>query len=604
MTKRLRGWKKDVELGLAERPDAEAEDPSPFATKLLSHWAHGTLSAKAIQELAHLAQLGGTSHAEVAALAKSGNYGENPGNIHKAIMQTFLPNVSIPAGFDVEVPCLDPKTSQASTSTASIFLPHTMFSALYEHYPTKWAELFCPPKLEEFWKGVESKKDDRLKGHPLKKRENWRTQTIPIFVHGDGAEFMTRDSLMIYSFGCVLNLFGSLDSHLLMGVFPKVATTKDTWPALWKWFSWSFHALQKGFHPSRDPDGKPLEKGSPFYPHKGEALASSFTAAIWTIIGDQEFFSLQLGLPHWASKNPCHQCNCTSKSGDLPYSWLDPDVFTYVNTKVAKANPSSTHPIFSIDGVTSRMVRGDGLHILFTKGLYAHLLGSCLHYMCWFDPITGHQVVKPQERLAVIFTEVQKFYKVQGAGTVLTNLKLSMFTNEKSPHQSHAFLDAKGGECKWLAPALLEVMKKMLGPERDHHAHMIQCVEIMVQLVFLWDSADIFLTEAEEEFTMSLCNSFLQEYTYLNHWAETSGRKLFHIVFKHHTFIHLCLGAAEMNPRFHWCFKSEDFVGAIARLAHSCTSGVASTRLSTKVLPKYAILLHLLLTREGFSMEG
>ena len=187
---------------------------------------------------------------------------------------------------------------------------------------------------------------------------------------------------------------------------------------------------------------------------------------------------------------------------------------------------------------------------------------------------------------------------------MLTNLKLSMFTNEKSPHQSHAFLDAKGGECKWLAPALLEVMKKMLGPERDHHAHMIQCVEIMVQLVFLWDSADIFLTEAEEELTMSLCNSFLQEYTYLNHWAETSGRKLFHIVFKHHTFIHLCLGAAEMNPRFHWCFKSEDFVGAIARLAHSCTSGVASTRLSTKVLPKYSILLHLLLTREGFSMEG
>jgi hypothetical protein len=358
MTKRLRGWKKDVELGLAERPGAEAEDPNPFATKLLSHWAHGTLSAKAIQELAHLAQLGGTSHAEVAALAKSGNYGENPGDIHKAIMQTFLPNVSIPAGFDVEVPCLDPKTSQASTSTASIFLPHTMFSALYEHYPTKWAELFCPPKLEEFWKGVESKKDDRLKGHPLKKRENWRTQAIPIFVHGDGAEFMTRDSLMIYSFGCVLNLFGSLDSHLLMGVFPKVATTKDTWPALWKWFSWSFHALQKGFHPSRNPDGKPLEKGSPFYPHKGKALASSFTAAIWTIIGDQEFFSLQLDLPHWASKNPCHQCNCTSKSGDLPYSWLDPDVFTYVNTKVAKANPSSTHPIFSIDGVTSRMVRG------------------------------------------------------------------------------------------------------------------------------------------------------------------------------------------------------------------------------------------------------
>jgi len=38
-----------------------------------------------------------------------------------------------------------------------------------------------------------------------------------------------------------------------------------------------------------------------------------------------------------------------------------------------------------------------------------------------------------------------------------------MFTNEKAPHQQRAFLDAKGGECKWLAPALplLQVMKKM-----------------------------------------------------------------------------------------------------------------------------------------------
>ena len=47
---RLRGWKKDVETGLAERPDI-----------VELHWAHGSLSAKAIQELAHLSQLGGTS---------------------------------------------------------------------------------------------------------------------------------------------------------------------------------------------------------------------------------------------------------------------------------------------------------------------------------------------------------------------------------------------------------------------------------------------------------------------------------------------------------------------------------------------------------------
>ena len=35
----------------------------------------------------------------------------------------------------------------------------------------------------------------------------------------------------------------------------------------------------------------------------------------------------------------------------------------------------SNHEIFTIPGVSSRMVRADGLHVLFTKGILAHLLG-------------------------------------------------------------------------------------------------------------------------------------------------------------------------------------------------------------------------------------
>ena len=361
MVKRLRGWKKDVETGLAERPDIVEEDPSPLATKLLSHWAHGSLSAKAIQELAHLSQLGGTSHEEVSTLAKAGNYGSNPGNVHKAIMQAFLPNVGIPPGFNVGVPCIDPKTSKATEATASIFLPHTMFAALAENYPAKWQELFCTEKLEEFCVEVESRKDDRLKKHPLKKRSQWRCTTIPLFVHGDGAEFQSRDTLLIFSFGSILNLFSSLDSHLLMGVFPKSATTAHTWEPLWQYFAWSFDALQKGMHPSKDCWGEPLEKGSPFYPMRGKPLVpGGFCAAIWCIIGDQEYFSNVLKLPHWASKRPCHQCNCTSKDGVLPYTMLDAAAFNHVDSDMARASPKSSHPIFSIGGVTSRMVRGVG----------------------------------------------------------------------------------------------------------------------------------------------------------------------------------------------------------------------------------------------------
>eukprot|EP00438_Fugacium_kawagutii_P003468 Skav217399 [mRNA] locus=scaffold532:724880:732954:+ [translate_table: standard] len=215
-------------------------------------------------------------------------------------------------------------------------------------------------------------------------------------------------------------------------------------------------------------------------------------------------------------------------------------------------------------------------------------------------------LVKREDKALNISGEglVQKLDKLQGAGAQLTNLRLSMFTSETSPHQSYAFLDAKGGECKWLAPALLEVMRNLLKPDRAIHATMVACLEAMVQLVSLWDGAGIFLTETGYDLTMSLCNAFCQEYTHLHKWAQDEDRMLFNVVRKHHTFIHLCLEAKFLNPRYHWCFKSEDFVGAMAKLGHSSSHGVASQKLSTKVLPKYAILLHLLLTREGFSFDG
>ena len=75
---------------------------------------------------------------------------------------------------------------------------------------------------------------------------------------------------------------------------------------------------------------------------------------------------------------------------------------------------------------------------------------------------------------------------------------------------------------------------------------------------------------------------------------------MFHVVIKFHTFLHLIQGAKFLNPRFHWCFRSEDFVGKVAKVGHSVSMGTKSTRLSLKVTQKYVFLLHLRLTRDGF----
>ena len=91
-----------------------------------------------------------------------------------------------------------------------------------------------------------------------------------------------------------------------------------------------------------------------------------------------------VGLPHWQSNYPCWECDASLKEEASRHGkWVkeieqEKQNFVRVTSKEVRRNPRSAQPLFSLDGVTTRLVRGDGLHILFTKGVYAHLLGSVL----------------------------------------------------------------------------------------------------------------------------------------------------------------------------------------------------------------------------------
>ena len=76
-------------------------------------------------------------------------------------------------------------------------LPHMVFASLTSY--SSFSALFGVESLETFWRDAEKCGDDRL-DHPMKV-QGWRKKTIPLFVHGDGVEYQTRDSLMVWSWG-------------------------------------------------------------------------------------------------------------------------------------------------------------------------------------------------------------------------------------------------------------------------------------------------------------------------------------------------------------------------------------------------------------------
>ena len=607
-TKRLRGWSLQKELATPhpcerDTPSSSSKSPSQLATKLLSLWAHGTLSAVMVQQIAHLALLDGASHSDLYTISKTGNFGQFTGNVHRDLMHEFAANICVDI-HPVITTYVDPKSSTLEEGIATMLLPHVLFSNLEKGYTSRFDELFCGKDLESFWNGALEKEDERLLNHPcLMDSSDWKQKTIPIFIHGDGVEFQERDSLMVWSWGPLLSKASSLETNMLIGAIPKSCTASGTWSPLMQILVWSFNALLMGLHPSVDNFGNAFAKKSKFDLVKGQPLTHmGYRCVIWSIQGDHEFFSNTLGLPHWRRPSPCWECDALNLDDAPLEKWvknLKPDLqnFNRVTHAMSVESPPSDHPLFGVPGVTSLMVRGDALHILYTKGVYGHLLGSILHYICWKNGPGRPQVVAPCKRLALIFTNIQKHYKELGSNTRLTNLRLSMFTSEKTPHANHAFLTAKGAECKHLAPALKKVCDDVFDIDNPVEKNMISALEGLIAVSDMFDTADVIPSNGDWLIMMAHINLFFDSYDALNAWALAEGRNLFHVVMKHHTLLHLIENAQFLNPKITWCFKSEDYVGKISRIGHSVAMGVRSTKLSEKVMAKYILMLHLCFTR-------
>ena len=151
-----------------------------------------------------------------------------------------------------------------------------------------------------------------------------------------------------------------------------------------------------------------------------------------------------------------------------------------------------------------------------------------------------------------------------------------MFSDPQNPWKRAADLDCKGGEAKHLLPALLPVLRRLFALEKERELKMISACTCLEKLVALWDQIGPVPTQEEYNESLSLGKSFLDEYAWLNQWSLEKGRNSFN--------------------RLQWCFKPEDFVGQVSRVARSISMGVASARLSQKLAPKYRVLLHFIIT--------
>jgi len=260
--------------------------------------------------------------------------------------------------------------------------------------------------------------------------------------------------------------------------------------------------------------------------------------------------------------------------------------YVFLSPQQALLEKRSSHPLFSIEGVSTALVRGDSLHILYSRGVASHLAGSLIHYLAFFDG-TKRQKVNPSQRINAMFSRIKQLYTERNVTSRMTNLRLSMITDPSKPHKNYACLEAKAAETKHLLPCLLQLIQEALPEEEPIHETMIGCLTAFIEIQDLYDAIGMFPSPAEYGQACSLAKRFFDSYHDLHQWALLKGRKLFHVTFKFHSFKHLVLNSKYLNFRAHHNFRAEHFVGQISVLSHSCSFGVKTSKLCSKVNQKF-----------------
>ena len=254
-------------------------------------------------------------------------------------------------------------------------------------------------------------------------------------------------------------------------------------------------------------------------------------------------------------------------------------------------NRLSPHRVFQIPGVTRHNVAHDALHVFWCKGVSAHARGSALHSMIYpRRGVIGKDAAK--ERIGFIFNRAKTLYDEHDCGTRLSNLRLSMvLPDTDAPWANPPVLKSKGAECKHFVPVLAQISHELSVSEEDRMRS-----DLLSKLAALsehFDACPMIPSEAKADEADTMMREILSLHQKLHDLAAAQDSPRYHIVFKHHMASHLVRNFRFLNCRASWCFRSENFVGLMAKCAHACAFGSSPLELARKVMRKWRFMMHI-----------
>ena len=144
----------------------------------------------------------------------------------------------------------------------------------------------------------------------------------------------------------------AMDASWLIAAYVKSTTAKlkdhgvDTWEEIHRETVWSLWWAFKGIHPELDSRNQPFPLGSRFAAKAGQSLhPKNIKLVVWDLPGDQEYFSLVLGMPHWNCNQFCWECDASRTNPAMMRNNFKPDCqWALKDPRVECVESSTNHP--------------------------------------------------------------------------------------------------------------------------------------------------------------------------------------------------------------------------------------------------------------------
>ena len=196
-------------------------------------------------------------------LAGIGNKGAHPNNCWRDL-QNLLPVPNLPKLHMLLLP-MKHSTLGKFVHNVPMLLPHTLFAAIYEHYPVMWEKIiYCSRgACQKFWGAVRG--SPQFASHPVRHRAGFEDHCIPLKIHGDGTPVTGLGKswskmVDIFSVSSLLVCGPTILRNLMMFLIFQHLICRDpnhsTLDAFYRMLIWSFKACWLGKKPKYDWNGK------------------------------------------------------------------------------------------------------------------------------------------------------------------------------------------------------------------------------------------------------------------------------------------------------------------------------------------------------------